>query len=298
MPVARVLPRLAALLATLALGCVTTEPARSEPRETSTHAATTEGGAPALTNRASHDREATPKLPPLEGEWLERLELPNGSYAFASIPVGAREKRPIVVGVHGAGDRPDWSCSEWRAVTAEWAFVVCPVGVRHPVDKQAFVWGSANAIAARADDAVAALRAKYGAWIDDGPLVYGGWSQGGTLASQVIASRPGVYDRAVLVEVGYTPLDANQVARSFLGAGIKRAVVTCASVKCRGFARDLETAGKHQTLPVRVTDVGLRGHWFDEPVFRSIGPAFAWMVEDQPRYASLGAAIEARYLTD
>ncbi len=235
---------------------------------------------------------------PLEGAPLVRLELEGGGYALAALPIGARDKRIVVVGVHGAGDRPDWSCSEWQAVTAGWAFVVCPVGVPHPTYPNTFVWGSAEQIAKGADRAVHALRARYGTWVDDGPLVYGGWSQGATLASQVIASRPGTYDRAVLVEVGHTSIDANQVAAGLVAGGVHRAVVSCSSWPCRTFAKDFEGAARRRNLPVRVNDVGLRGHWFDEPVVRTLGPKFVWMVEEERRFAGLGAAVDARYSTD
>jgi len=239
-----------------------------------------------------------PAAAPLAGEPLVRLELEGGGYALAALPIGARDKRIVVVGVHGAGDRPDWSCSEWQAVTAGWAFVVCPVGVPHPTYPSTFVWSSAEQIASRADRAVRALRAYYGTWVDDGPLVYGGWSQGASLASQVIASRPGTYDRAVLVEVGHTSIDANQVAAGFVAGGVRRAVVSCSSWPCRTFAKDFEGAARRRNLPVRVNDVGLRGHWFDEPVVRTLGPTFVWMVEEERRFAGLGAAVDARYSTD
>ena len=272
--------------ALLAAGCARVDIPRSEPKVTASAAETASSKTPA------------PLPPALEGAPVERLELEGGGHAFVALPVGARDKRAIVIGVHGAGDRADWSCSEWQAVTAGWAFVVCPQGVRHPADPNAFVWGSAESIAAQADRAVAALLARYGAWALDGPLIYGGWSQGATLAAQVIASRPGRYDRAVLVEVGHTPLDASQVAASLVAGGVKRVVVSCSSWKCRGFAKTFEAAATRRGLPVRVNDVGLRGHWFDEPVFRTLGPTLVWMVDDQPRFAGLGAAVDARYSTD
>jgi hypothetical protein len=253
----------------------------------------------ALGEPSSVERNAMPELPALEGAALERVELGKGEVAWIGVPVGARDRRAIVVGVHGAGDRPDWSCSEWKAVTADWAFVVCPQATsRHPNDASTFVWGSAAAIAAQADRAVAALRARYGAWVDDGPLIYGGWSQGATLASQVIAARPGVYDRVALVEVGHTPLDANVVAASFARAGVRRTVVSCSSSKCRTFAHDFTNAARRVRLPSQVADVGNRGHWFDEPVFRALGPKVAWMGEDEQRFAGLGAAVDARWMTD
>jgi pimeloyl-ACP methyl ester carboxylesterase len=236
--------------------------------------------------------------PPLLGAPLEKLEL-GGETAFVSLPVGARDKRAVIVGVHGAGDRPDWACAEWKAVAADWAFVVCPQATNpHPADKNTFVWGSAAAIAAQADRAVAALRERYGAWMDDGPLVYGGWSQGGTLAASVIETRPGVYDRAVLVEVGHTALDADAVAASFASAGIRRAIVSCESPKCRTFAQTFERAARRRRLPAQTVDIGNRHHWFDEPVFRALGPKMAWLGADDRRFAGLGAAVDARWLTD
>lgn len=282
-----------ALLAWVTSACARVDAPRSEPRSSTTSSS----AAPSLTLRSA-EAPAPPEPPALEGAPLERLELAGGEHAFVALPVGARDKRVVVVGVHGAGDRPDWACTEWQAVTAGWAFVVCPVGSRHPTETGTFVWGSAEAIAARADRAVAALRSRYGTWVSDGPLVYGGWSQGGTLAAQVIASRPGAYDRAALVEVGHTALDANAVVAGLLAGGVRRAVVSCESWKCRGFAQAFEGAARRRGLPVRVNDVGLRGHSFDEPVYRSLGPTFVWMVEDERRFAGLGAAVDARYSTD
>lgn len=293
-------------MAALAAGCGRANPRASErsgpeigrDAKLTSGTTTSDPAAPATLTSPGDSRELLEPLASSSGAPVERIDVGDGQHAFVALPIGARDKRALVVGIHGAGDRPDWSCTEWQAVTAGWAIVVCPVGVQHPTDKTAYVWGSAESIASRADKAVRAVRARYGAWVDDGPLVYGGWSQGGALASQVIAARPGMFDRAVLVEVGHTPLDANQVAAGLVAGGVRRAVVSCSSWKCRSFASAFEGAAKRRSLPFRVNDVGLRGHWFDEPVFRTLGPAFVWMVEDERRYAGLGAAVDARYSTD
>jgi hypothetical protein len=281
-----------ALLALAVSGCARVGAPRAEQSRT------TSAEVGALVPATPPAKAEGPALAPLEGNWLVQLDLEGGGKAYAALPIGAREKRVVVVGVHGAGDRPDWSCSEWQAVTAGWAFVVCPIGVPHPAYPNTFVWGSAESIAKSAEKAVAALRSRYGAWMDDGPLVYGGWSQGASLASAVIASRPGAYDRAVLVELGHTPLDASAVAAGIVAGGVRHAVVSCSSWPCRTFAKDFEGAARRRHLAVRVNDVGLRGHWFDEPVFRTLGPQFVWMFEEERRFAGLGAAVDARYSTD
>jgi hypothetical protein len=239
------------------------------------------------------------ETPPLVAEPLERLETAKGEYAWITAPVGARDRRAVIVGVHGAGDRADWACTAWREVVAAHAFVICPESkVAHPKWPNTFVWSSAAAIGAQAERAVAAVRARYGGFMREGPLIYGGWSQGGTLAAQVLALRSGEYDRAVLVEVGHTPLDADVVATSFAAAGIKRAVVACESANCRAFAHRFESAARRRHVPARVSDAGFRHHWFDEPVYRALAPNMVWLVDDDRAAAGLAAAIEARWSTD
>jgi hypothetical protein len=234
----------------------------------------------------------------LEGAPLEELTLDDGAKVWVALPIGAKEKRPVIVGVHGAGDRPDWACTEWQQVTASHAFVICPRGITHPTDPKAFVWSSAEQIAKSSDRAVAAARAKYGAWMMDGAMTYGAWSQGATLAADVVGARPGLYERVVLVEVGHTPVDASAMAARFTAAGVQRAVVACESWNCRTFAASFTPAAQRRWLPTKTVDAGLRPHWFDEPMYRALAPSFAWMFEDEAKYAGLGAAIDARWLTD
>lgn len=241
----------------------------------------------------------TDVAPALEGPGFDRIDLGGGDEAWLALPVGARDRRPVVVGVHGAGDRADWACSEWQAVTAGWAIVVCPRSpFVHPEDPHAYVWGSAEQIGRLSDRAVAAVRARYGAWVLDAPLVYAGWSQGGTLAADVIRSRPGVYDRAVLVEIGHTALDPEVVARGLRAGGVSRAIVACESPKCRAFASAFTSAARRQHVALAVGDAGFRPHYFDGPVFRMIAPRFAELYAEDARYAGLTAAIDARWSTD
>jgi hypothetical protein len=289
------------------VGCGHPEAGRIAPEPTSSPArrpvsAATAGALPEPPSSPSspqHSSGLRTVSPALEAAPFDRIEVARGEYAWVAAPTGARERRPVVVGVHGAGDRADWSCAAWREVTAEHAFVVCPEsGVAHPKWPNTFVWGSATAIGAQAERAVNAVRARYGDWMAEGPLTYGGWSQGGTLASQVLAERHGEYDRVVLVEVGHTPLDGDAVAASFAAAGVRRAVVACESANCRSFAQKFDRATRRRHLSARLSDAGLRHHWFDEPVYRAMAPSMVWLVDDDRRFAGLGAAVDARWMTD
>ena len=246
-------------------------------------------------------------LAPLEGPWFQKWDIEGGGEVFATVPVGIREKRPVLVGVHGAGDRADWACSEWFATTAGWPLIVCPKGVpsrgseaaRSAAEQEKWAgfhsWSSAEQLAARADRAVSELRKRYGAYVDDGPMIFAAWSQGATLASNVVALRPRVYDTAVLVEAGHTPLDPSTVVANLEKGGVTRVVVSCSSIPCRNLSKGVETAAKRRSLPFLANDAGLRGHTFDEPVFRSLGPTIVRLVEKDPRWLGLGRAIAEKW---
>jgi hypothetical protein len=114
-------------------------------------------------------------LAPLRGAWLEKITLEDGSEASVTLPLGATEPRPVVIGIHGSGDRPEWSCGEWRGVVDSYAFVVCPEGTP---SGNAFVWQSTEQLEKRVLSALAAAQAKYAPYMMDGPIVLAGFSQG------------------------------------------------------------------------------------------------------------------------
>jgi hypothetical protein len=150
-------------------------------------------------------------------------------------------------------------------------------------------WTSASAIAEAAARAVAALRARYGDYIADGPFVYGAWSQGATLAAAAIGRAVEVglpVGAAVLVEIGHTPVDARATAATMRRAGVRRLIVSCSTTPCRDFAQRMRRAAARVDLPLHVTDVGLRGHWFDAPVFAALAAEWPWLTEDDPRWTT------------
>ncbi len=271
------------------------DPRAPTPRAQSSSApdASSDAGADA----SAPDVTASPPdagLPPLGApSYFDHMTFADGTEAFYTVPLGATEPRPILGGVHGAGDRADWSCSEWHATTGGFPFVVCPRGV--PAGGGFHSWGSVEQIATRADRAVARIRELFGKHVAEGPLVYGGWSQGGTLAAHVLASRPDVYAAAVLVEVGHTALSAEAVLALSKRGGVARILVACSSGPCVTFSRDIMRRSPRAGVRVDEAFAGMRGHWFDEPMFRAIDAKLPWLVEGDARWTGLGGAIEARH---
>jgi len=164
-------------------------------------------------------------LPALHGEWLERLD----GDAYVTPPLGATEKRPVIVAVHGAFNHPGIMCASWRAIADGYAFVVCPAGI--PVDKVSYSWSTPESIERAISVALAAARARYGAWMLDAPYVYAGFSQGATLAAPVLAK--GKFGRAALTEGGYHAFE-DGFAGAFVKHGGKRVLYTCSQSGCLG----------------------------------------------------------------
>jgi predicted esterase len=188
---------------------------------------------------------ATPSaLPPLSGAWLVSLETPEVT-AFVTPPIGATAPRPLVVGVHGAGDRPEWSCGGWRLASQSNAFVVCPQG--NKMTPQTFAWASPQVLAARVDAAVAAARAKFAPYVDSGSMIFAGFSQGATFAEPFLRQNAARFPIAILAEGGYATARSASFAKAFRAAGGRRIVLVCGSAQCFTVAvsakQVLETAG-------------------------------------------------------
>lgn len=236
---------------------------------------TADAGAVALAEPAAATQAA------LAGASFETLTVGNVT-GFVAVPIGATAPRPIVVGVHGAEDHADWSCSEWAATLASYAWVVCPQG---PPFRSGFVWSSAEQIYERSMTLVAEVKRRWPDWIADGPMIYGGWSQGAMLGPFVISSHPGTFDRAVLVEVGYTAMNGDAAIGALAKGGVRRAIVSCSSTPCRTLSQSMVAAAPKHGVTLTTNDVGLRGHWFDAPVFESLGGKWPALVDGDARWS-------------
>jgi len=242
---------------------------------------------------ASHDAKVdhAVRLPPLAGDWVERWTLPSGATVFVTRPLGASGPRPVVVGVHGAEDRADWACSEWHGAVGGYAWVLCPQGV--PL-RAAYAWGSSESSAQLAFEARDELRARSGAYVAEGPLLYAGFSQGASLASSVVAAHPGEFNRVVMVEAGHTPLSSPAVIFGLAKGKVGRALLSCSTGGCATFSTDLALAAKRSAFELLTNDAGRRGHVFDGVVIKSLGEAMVKLVAGDPRYDGFADAIRAR----
>jgi predicted esterase len=178
-------------------------------------------------------------LPPLfDVAWIEHLELEGNHEAYVCPPIGAREPRPLMVAVHGAGDRPEWACGGWRMVAGEYAFVVCPQGVK--MDPTRFAWDSAETIRRRVSSAIAAARARFGQYIAEGPTLYVGFSQGATLAGPTLLDPTQSFPFVALAEGGYDLLRNRTFLGKLKARGVESVLLACGTPSCFASMRAIE----------------------------------------------------------
>src|SRR5690606_15835456 len=104
--------------------------------------------------------------------------------AIVSLPLGATEKRPVVVALHGNYDRPEWQCEIWRGITGGFAFVLCPRGIPRagaPKSEDRWEYAGVDKTEKELVAGLEALAKRYPSWVDEGPVLFTGFSLGAIL---------------------------------------------------------------------------------------------------------------------
>jgi len=169
---------------------------------------------------------------PLGGAWSERLPVAGFGDATVSVPLGATSPRPVLLGVEGRGDRPEWACGEWRGVTNAYPFILCPHGVpANAGPNVGLSFADPQRTLREIDAGLSALRARFGRYVARGPMIYAGFSQGAFLGRTIATHDPARFPVAVLAEGGQTTWTADLAAR-FLRGGGKRLLFVCSTAAC------------------------------------------------------------------
>lgn len=158
-------------------------------------------------------------LEPTRGEWLQPLFDAEGKLvAKFSPPLGATDRRPLVVALHGGGDAPEYACGEWRGSFGSWPFILCPYGAK--VGKNLYGWSSGSAARKALEHAVEVLAQQYPQHLDLRDPVLTGFSLGAMVAPATLATPGRVFPAAVLVE-GYAK-DFSAYPKRMEAGGLER----------------------------------------------------------------------------
>jgi hypothetical protein len=223
-------------------------------------------------------------LPPLEAEWLITLPVEGYRDARVSVPQGATERRPVVVALHGAGDRPEWACGGWRGVVDAYAFVVCPTGQPGGMPG-GFVWGNDDAVEREVNAAVEALRRRFGEYVAPGCSLLAGFSQGAIRMTPILARGGGWCPQAVLCEGAYDAIGKN-FAQAFYARGGRRLLLGCSQPYCAKVFRERETHLRAAGIDARTVYSGGHTHNLNGETVSTLREAWPWLVRDDDRWSS------------
>jgi dienelactone hydrolase len=211
---------------------------------------------------------------------LVPLAVPGFGDAVVSLPLGARERRPIALALHGNFDRPEWQCEVWRRITAGQVFVLCPRGIARrdvPKELDRWEWGSLAKTKSEIVAALAALRSRYPEHVKSGPIVFTGFSLGAILGARLIQDPELGVGAAVLTEGGYQGWTLAKAKA--LRPSLRRLLFACGQTECKNAYRyQLEGLFQKAELPATVVADVKAGHTYDDPVAALIATEWPGLV--------------------
>ncbi|HET9932063.1 MAG TPA: hypothetical protein VFQ35_15275 [Polyangiaceae bacterium] len=228
-----------------------------------------------------------PSPPRLVSAPLVELEVPGFRPATLVVPAGAQSKRPIVVALHGNFDRPEWQCGVWQTIVEGNAFVLCPRGIPRrdaPAALDRWEYASAKAMKSELEAGLAALRARFADFVDDGPIVFIGFSLGAIYGASLVHTEPARFSRVVFIEGGVGTWTGAS-AKKFSQAGGQRLILACGQADCLSRVKRLGPSLEKAGLPTRVGGSAKAGHTYDGEVADVVRENWSWFVEGDARWA-------------
>lgn len=229
---------------------------------------------------------APPSLSAISGEWLQA----EGDLGFVAPPIGATDPRPVVVAVHGMGDRPEWECGVWRAVFGPRPFIVCPRGRPWQVN---FAWRSSDHVRQSIDAILDAAVARFGAHVDRTHSVYVGFSQGAIMGPRALRGEASLFSYAIFQEGFDDALAGQPLDDALAKSGITRVLLGCSQGGCTTKRVPLRAALTRAGIDARVNDAGPRGHTIDEVVVRSVRRDIPWLLGGDDVWSGVVSDVSA-----
>lgn len=209
----------------------------------------------------------------------EARPLPVPGYRPAVVhPPRLPGPRPLVLGLHGNFDRPQWFCEAMDRLVGGRAWLLCPRGrprrdVPAHLDRWTFLGRAAvkrELVRARAE-----LRRRHPLEVLPGPVkpLLAGFSLGAILAARLAVARPADFPRLYLVEGSHHVWTPAAVRRFGRGGG--RAVLFgCGRRGCLAQSRRICRALRRQKVTCEAVLAPGLGHGYDGALPRVAKPAF------------------------
>ena len=130
--------------------------------------------------------------------------------------------------------------------------------------------------------AIAGLKVRFGAYVDDREPIYAGFSRGAFLGASLVAKHPDRFRRAILIEGGQSAWSA-QSTLAFAKGGGQRVLFACGQQSCVGESETAAGLLKEQRVETRVV-MGQEGHGYKKAVKDEIKRSLAWLTEGDARW--------------
>jgi dienelactone hydrolase len=212
------------------------------------------------------------------------VNLPVKGFADASVavPLGATRARPIVVVIHGAGDRAEWQCGSFRGMLGGDVFILCPQGVQSATPGL-YDLGSFDDAAAELRAGLAALKARYGAHVAPSPVLLIGYGEGAAVAADLARQEPAFFARVAMVGGNPATLTPS-IVKGFGERGGKRVLLFCTNEPCDVDASARALLLTRSNVPAKAVHASV-GPYLDAAFSAALKPELAWLVQDDARWA-------------
>lgn len=188
-------------------------------------------------------------------------------------PLAREAAAPLVLMLHGAGNRPEEVCDFWSRAARSTSWLVCPAGNAAWAD--AYDWAGPTERRIESVEASLAAFERTSRGLVDGerPAVLVGFSRGAFLARDWLYTGTKRFRGAVFLGAAVHPEPAKLKA-----AGIERVVLACgdydgARPTMEASARRLDAAG----IPARFVRLGPFGHALPENLGAVLAREIAWI---------------------
>jgi len=132
--------------------------------------------------------------------------------------------------------------------------------------------------------AIAGLKARFGAYVDDREPIYAGFSRGAFLGASLVAKHPDRFRRAILIEGGQSAWSAGSTS-AFAKGGGQRVLFACGQQSCVGESETAASLLKDQRVETRVV-LGVEGHGYKKAVKDEIKRSFDWLTDGDTRWSA------------
>jgi pimeloyl-ACP methyl ester carboxylesterase len=235
--------------------------------------------APSTWGVPSDSTTSAEQPPPLYGAF-EPLPIAGYPEAWVSLPTGATSPRPVVVVVHGAGDRPERQCRGWRHATSEYPFVICPRGLISPP----YTHLGGAPLLEYIDGSLEALAARYPHYVDTHNPLLAGFSLGAAQVTELAVQFPARFPRIALVE-GATTAWSMERAEAYLQGGGQRVLFGCGQGGVRNRAERTAKRLEDLGLDAHVVFANV-GHRFAPSLQEAVHGELAWLMEGDERWSA------------